>query len=165
MAAKTKFPSKKEECVTTHPVRVFSAEGEEHLRRDAEVTIRQVWVVRDDAGRMGLFVSYRSAAQSVPGTMRIDPMSGCLHNDCQPWLAGRRRFCVRQLVGTDLTVPSCTSVKERLSTERDGQVTPITNPEKELKARPGAQNTNQGRIYSGESPCTLPVSFWRPPFR
>jgi len=33
MATKTKFPSKKEERITTHPVRVFSAEGEEHLRR------------------------------------------------------------------------------------------------------------------------------------
>jgi hypothetical protein len=33
MATKTKFPTKKEERVTTHPVRVFSAEGEEHLRR------------------------------------------------------------------------------------------------------------------------------------
>jgi hypothetical protein len=33
MATKTKFPSKKEERVTTHPVRVFSAEGEEHLGR------------------------------------------------------------------------------------------------------------------------------------
>jgi len=33
MAAKAKFPTKKAERVPTHPVRVFSAEGEEHLRR------------------------------------------------------------------------------------------------------------------------------------
>jgi hypothetical protein len=44
----------------------------ESVATDAEVTIRQVWVVRDDAWRMGLFVSYRNAAQSVPGTMRIE---------------------------------------------------------------------------------------------
>src|SRR5271170_4278116 len=44
----------------------------ESVATDAEVTIRQVWVVRDDAWRMGLFVSCRNAAQSVPGTMRIE---------------------------------------------------------------------------------------------
>jgi hypothetical protein len=33
MVAKAKFPAKKAERVPTHPVHVFSAEGEEHLRR------------------------------------------------------------------------------------------------------------------------------------
>ena len=33
MAAKAKLPAKKKERVPTHPVHVFSAEGEEHLRR------------------------------------------------------------------------------------------------------------------------------------
>ena len=33
MAAKAKFPAKKAERVPTHPVHVFSAEGEEHLLR------------------------------------------------------------------------------------------------------------------------------------
>jgi hypothetical protein len=33
MAAKAKLPGKKADRVPTHPVHVFSAEGEEHLRR------------------------------------------------------------------------------------------------------------------------------------
>jgi hypothetical protein len=33
VAGKTKFPTKKAERLPTHPVRVFSAEGERHLRR------------------------------------------------------------------------------------------------------------------------------------